>query len=129
MKETTVPQKNTAQAPDTREEAHTLTPPVDIFETEAGLGVIVDLPGVKKEDLDIRVENDVLTIAGNAHTQMPGTPVYREFEITRYYRQFQLSDHVDQERIKAELHHGVLSLQLPKSEKAKPKKIAVSVNA
>lgn len=129
MKETTIPQKTDAQVPETREETRTLVPVVDIFEIEAGLAVVVDLPGVGKEGVDVRVENDVLTISGKPTEQPVGTPLYREFGLVNFFRQFQLSDHVDQEKITADLKNGVLTITLPKAEKAKPKKITVNIAA
>jgi len=127
MKESTVPQKREEAVPQTREEARSLVPPVDIFDIEDGLAVVVDLPGVKKEHVDVRVENDVLTIAGKAEHKTPANPLYKEFELVNYFRQFQLTEHVNQEKIKAEMKYGVLTIKLPKAEKAKPKKIAVNV--
>ncbi|MEN6637320.1 MAG: Hsp20/alpha crystallin family protein [Clostridiaceae bacterium] len=111
----------------TREEERTVRPAVDIFEVSDGLGVVVDMPGVKKEDVDIRVENDILTITGKAHSELPGDSLYTEYGLGSYFRQFQLSEHVDQENIRAEMKHGVLTLRLPKAEKAKPRKISVNV--
>lgn len=131
MKENTVattPEKEVAkQAPDTRDESRTLIPPVDIFEIEEGLAVVADLPGVAKEDLDIRVENDVLTIKGKVTP--PDTPgvLYREWDLATYHRQFQLSEQVDRDKIEAEMRHGVLTIKLPKVEAAKPKRIQVNV--
>ncbi len=127
MKEKTVPEKQEAHVPETREESRTLTPPVDIFEVPDGLAVVVDLPGVDKVGVDVRVENDTLTIQGNAQAAAPGDAVYREFELANYYRQFQLNEEVDQEKIRAEVRAGVLTIHLPKAEKAKPKTIQVNV--
>lgn len=131
MKESTIPARNDqekAVAPDTREEQRTLTPPVDIFENEEGLVVVADLPGVEKQDLDVRVEHNVLTIQAKSQTVMPGEPLHREYRLLNFFRQFQLSETVDQERIKAELKNGVLMLNLPKKEQAKPKQINVEVS-
>ena len=128
MKESTAPQRREESVPQTREDARTLVPPVDIFDVEDGLAVVVDLPGVQKDDVEVRVENDVLTIAGKGRHNSAGNVLYREFELVNYFRQFQLSDHVDQEKIKAEMKYGVLTILLPKAEKAKPRKISVSVN-
>jgi len=127
MKETTVPANGEQTAPDTREAQRTLTPPVDIFENKDGLVVVADLPGVEKSDLDIRVENNVLTMKAAAREIAPAEVQYREYQLLNFFRQFQLSETVDQDRIKAELKHGVLVLDLPKKEQAKPRQIAVEV--
>ena len=127
MKETTVPVKQEEKAPDTREEQRTLTPPVDIFENDEGLVVVADLPGVDKADMEVQVENNVLTMKAKSAGIIPVDPQYREYQLLNFFRQFQLSDAVDQERIKAELKHGVLILHLPKKEQAKPKQITVQV--
>lgn len=129
MKEhTTVPVKAEKQVPETREESRVLTPPVDIFEMDEGLVVVVDLPGVDKSAVDIRVENSILTIKGTVSHTSHGDPVYKEFELLNYYRQFQLGEKVDQNKIRAEMKGGVLTIYLPKVEEAKPKKISVKVS-
>lgn len=129
MAETTIPAKHEESAPSTREESRTLSPPVDIFENTDGLVVVADLPGVDKNDVDIRVENGTLTIEANSKGSLPAEPQYREYQLLNFFRQFQISEAVDQENIKAELKHGVLILDLPKKEQAKPKKIEVKVTA
>jgi HSP20 family molecular chaperone IbpA len=111
----------------TRNQERYITPPVDIYETPNGLVVLADLPGVAQEALDIRVDNNVLTIRGHAHHTPQGDVAYREYELVNFFRQFELSDKVDQNRISAELKCGVLTLQLPKAEEAKPRQIAVQV--
>ncbi len=129
MKETTIPVKTeTRRVPDTRSATKTLRPPVDIFETNEGLTVIVDLPGVQKEDIQIQIENEILTIKATPKSQLTLEPFYREFELYPYFRQFQLSDKADQEKVKAELKNGVLIIQIPKKEEAKPKQIPVTVS-
>jgi len=133
MAEKTVATSETPAMPTTAEDTRTreryVTPPVDIYELPEGLVVMADVPGVTKDDLDVRVENNILTIRGRASRAMQGAPVYREYELMHYFRQFELSDKVDQSKIQADLKHGVLTLTLPKAEEAKPRKIAVSVNA
>lgn len=127
MKENTMPEKTEAKAPATREESRVLTPPVDIFETQDALVVIADLPGVTKDAVDVRVENDLLTIKASGKTINKGEALTREFALYDYYRQFQLGEKIDQTKIEAELKQGVLSVRLPKFEKVKPKKIPVKV--
>ena len=112
----------------TREESRFQIPPVDIYEDKDGLTVIVDMPGVDKENADVRVDNNILTIQGTVKPQAKGEGIYNEFLLLDYFRQFELSDFVDQSKISAELKHGALTIHLPKQEKAKPKQISVSVD-
>ena len=111
----------------TRDEAIYIAPPVDIFENEDSLIVVADLPGVNKEGVEIHVEDDILTIKGNAKYTQPANVLRQEFTLQNYYRQFQLSDEVDQSKISAESKNGVLTIMMPKAEKSKPKQIKVKV--
>ena len=72
----------------TRDDSIYIAPPVDIFENEDALIVVVDLPGVDKDGVDIRVEDDILTIKGNAKYTQPATVLRQEFSLQNYYRQF-----------------------------------------
>lgn len=112
----------------TRDDTLYIAPPVDIFETEDALTVVVDLPGVAMDSVDIRVENSILTIKGRSNYSSKAEMLRQEFSLQGYYRQFQLSDEVDQGRISAESKNGVLTIMLPKAEKSKPKQIKVKVN-
>jgi HSP20 family protein len=120
-------QRTTPSREDTRSQEQYVTPPVDIFETGDGLVVKADLPGVAKQELDVRVENNLLTIRGKPSHVPPGEPLYREYGLVNFFRQFELNEKVDQSKISAELTHGVLTLTLPKAEEAKPRKIDVKV--
>jgi HSP20 family protein len=108
--------------------ARVFVPAADIFETDEALTVILEMPGVDKDKVDVKVENDVLQIEGWIDfSRYEGLqPVYTEYNIGNYARSFQLSSKIDQDRISAELRDGVMTLVLPKSEKARPRKIAVS---
>jgi HSP20 family protein len=128
MKETTVPATTPeSSVPETREASRTLTPAVDIFEHEDDLVVVADLPGVEKEHVDVRVEDNILTLKAAAKSSLPGEPSYREYTLLNFFRQFELSDKVDRDQIKAQMKHGVLTISLPKREAEKPKRIAVEV--
>jgi HSP20 family protein len=118
-------EKSPASREETRSQEQYITPPVDIYETVDGLVVKADLPGVAKEGLDVRVENDLLTIRGKVAHIASGEPVYREYALVNFFRQFELNDRVDAGKISAELKHGVLTLNLPKAKEAKPRKIEV----
>lgn len=115
------------QPPVTREESRFLIPPVDIFEKDEALLVVADLPGVEKDNVDIRVDNNVLTIQATVRRETKGNGLYNEFALLDYFRQFQISDRIDQEKIHAELKGGVLTIMLPKAEKAKPRQIPIKV--
>ena len=108
--------------------ARVFVPATDIFETDEALTVSLEMPGVDKDKVDVKVENDVLEIEGWIDfSRYEGLqPVYTEYNIGNYARSFQLSSKIDQDRMSAELRDGVMTLVLPKSERAKPRKIAVS---
>ena len=133
MAEQTVPIETGTQITEakpiaTREEERYLRPPVDIYETSDGLVVVADLPCVDKDGIDVRVDNGVLTIEGRANYTPVHDAYYSEFSVINFFRQFQLDEEIDQERISAELKHGVLTIHLPKAQKAKPKQISVKVH-
>jgi HSP20 family protein len=103
-------------------------PVTDIFETPEALRVVLEMPGVGKNSVEVRVENNVLTIMGRIDfSNYEGLqPLYTEYNIGHYSRSFRLSNEIEQEGIKAELKDGVITLVLPKAEKAKPRRIKVS---
>jgi HSP20 family molecular chaperone IbpA len=112
----------------TRAQERYVSPPVDIYETAEGLVLLADLPGVAPQDLEVRLEDNVLTINGKAKPVRTDAPIYREYELFPFFRQFELSEQIDQAKVSADLKHGVLTLHLPKTEKAKPRQIAVQVS-
>jgi HSP20 family protein len=103
-------------------------PTADIYEDRDSLKVILEMPGVDKGHIDVRVEEGVLFVEGRLDlTKYRGLqPLYTEYNIGNYARSFRLSNTIDQDNIGAELKDGVLSLTLPKAEKAKPRTIQVS---
>lgn len=105
--------------------ARYLTPAVDIFETEAGLTLVADVPGLSKDELNVGIDKGVLTIEGEVGAINGANGLLNEFAVAGYHRQFRLSEEIDPERTTAELNNGVLTLHLPKAEAAKPKKIAI----
>jgi HSP20 family protein len=102
---------------------------VDILETAEALRVVVDLPGVRGEDVDIRFDDGVLTVHGKVATDGVTTEEYllKEMETGDFFRTFQVGEMIDASRISAEHNNGVLTLNLPKVEAVKPRKIPVSV--
>jgi HSP20 family protein len=106
------------------------SPAVDIIETEDALTVKADLPDVKIEDIDVRVENQTLTVRGNRKFQKDEA-VKGYHRIERSYgdfvRSFALPPTVDTEKVNADYKNGVLSVTLPKKETAKPRQVKVAV--
>jgi HSP20 family molecular chaperone IbpA len=103
------------------------SPAVDIFETDKEMTLLADLPGVKSDHLNIDLRDNVLTLAGEV-TPWEGADeedLFIEYEIGRYFRQFSISEVIDQNRIDAKLNDGVLRLRLPKVEKVIPRKISM----
>jgi len=102
------------------------TPAVDIYETQDDLVLVADLPGVTKEDLSIKLDDEILTIEGAAHASAAtGQQLLNEYASGTFYRQFTVGEAINREKIDANLKNGVLELVLPKAEKAKPKRIQV----
>ena len=129
MAEKTVPVPAEEKVPANRETARSqelyIQPPVDIYEDKEGLVVVADLPGATSESLDVRVDQGILTIEARTTHQAAGTPVYREFQLANFFRQFQLPNRVAAQDINADLQNGVLTLHLPWAPEVKPRRIQV----
>jgi HSP20 family protein len=104
-------------------------PRVDIYETDEGLTVLAEMPGVDRDGLMIDLKDYTLTLRGAVQPALAEgrSVVYREYEVGDYFRQFTLSEVIDQAKISASLKDGVLTLVLPKVEPAKPRKIEVKI--
>jgi HSP20 family protein len=102
-------------------------PVADIYDAEHDLTIILEMPGVEKSNVDILVEDGVLSVEGRLDlTKYQGLqPLYTEYNIGHYARSFRLSSKIDQNKIAAEMKDGVLSLKLPKVEEAKPRSIQI----
>jgi HSP20 family molecular chaperone IbpA len=100
-------------------------PAADIFETDEALTVILEMPGVEKKNVNIGLENDILSVEGQIDfSKYKGMePVYTEYNVGHYTRGFTLSNKIDQSKISAQLDSGVLTLTLPKAENALPRRI------
>lgn len=103
-------------------------PNSDIYETEDALTVVMEMPGVTKDNVNVKIEDGVLNVEGRidfsnyAHLE----PVYSEYNVGHFTRKFSLSDRIDREKVSAELNDGVLTLTLPKAEEAKPRRIKIN---
>lgn len=122
---------NVREKQETREEVtragRTYAPNVDIYETKEGLWLWADMPGVDEQSINIQLDKGVLTIEGQVDLKEyeDTTPLYTEYNVGNYLRRFTLSNDVDSDRIVARVQHGVLALEIPKAERAKPRRIAV----
>lgn len=107
----------------------TVVPPVDVFENDASITLLADLPGVRREQLQVRVDGDTLLLEATADTAGPEglELVHGELRCPAYRRQFTLSRELDTSRIEANLRDGVLRLTIPKAEEARPRRIQVQV--
>ena len=111
-----------------QERQRAVQPSVDVFEDAAGITLLADMPGVQRDQLDLKIEGDFLLIEGGVQPQTPEgmEAIYAEVRVPRYRRSFTLSRELDTARIDANLKDGVLSLRIPKLEHAQPRRIPVS---
>ena len=104
------------------------TPVTDIYETESSLTIVMEMPGVTKESVNVDLQDDVLRIEGQIDfSKYKGMePVYTEYNVGHYVRTFGLPSKIDREKITAQLQDGVLTLTLPKVLEAQARRISIS---
>jgi len=118
------PVRKTNNAP--QQQRGYLHPPVNVVETKDGYILEAEMPGVGKDGLEVLLEDNELTIVGHRKTNVDGAqPLYRESVDRDFRRSFVLDPTIDTAKINAKMNHGVLTLNLPKAEKVKPRKISV----
>jgi HSP20 family molecular chaperone IbpA len=130
MSDTKVKTTTNQQArPESRQDQRAMLPRVDVLEDETGITLLADLPGVSKDQLELKVEGDTLLIEGAVAQPTPDRlePVYAEVRVPRYRRAFTLSRELDSSRIEANLKDGVLNLRIPKQAHAQPRRIQIQV--
>jgi len=120
--------KQTNRATADQDAQRAALPAVDVFEDNAGITLLADMPGVPREQLDIKVEGEELLIESGVQPRTPDglEAIYAEVRAPRYRRSFTLSRELDTTRIEANLKDGVLSLRIPKQAHAQPRKITVT---
>ena len=113
---------------ETERERFLFSPPIDIFETEEGLVLHADLPGVSIKTLELQVQDNKLTLFGRVRPVVPpeARTVHQEYGVGDFLRSFILSDEVDHERITATMNNGVLKVVLPKAPKPRSRRIEVN---
>ncbi len=117
-----------ASAAPEQDQQRAVLPAVDVFEDAGGITLLADMPGVPKEQLELKVEGDALLIEGGVQQRTPDglEAIYAEVRVPRYRRSFALSRELDTTRIEANLKDGVLTLRIPKQAHAQPRRIAVT---
>lgn len=104
-----------------------VTPLTDVYELPENFNLEIQVPGIEKENLQLKIENNILTVKGErVNSTENATTLMRETCSTNYFRKFTLSNSVDADKISAELNNGVLTLTLPKREETKPKTININ---
>ena len=111
-----------------QEQQRAVLPAVDVFEDAGGITLLADMPGVRRDQLELKIEGDALLIEGNAQPLTPEglEALYAEVRVPRYRRSFTLNRELDAARIEANFKEGVLSLRIPKQAHAQPRRIDVS---
>lgn len=106
-----------------------MVPRVDVWEDDTGITLLTDLPGVPRDQLELKVEGDTLQIEASVKPQTPDglQPVYAEMRLPHYRRAFTLSRELDSSRIDANLKNGVLTLRIPKHQHAQPRRIQIQI--
>ena len=117
-------QKEQASVESTRS-IRQVTPLVDIYENDDEILLHAEMPGVKKDDITVNIDNGNLTLSGVRTLTMEGAAEWEEFGNVEYRRAFSVPQTIDVNEVKAELKDGILALHLPKSEVAKPRQIEI----
>lgn len=112
---------------DAQTEERVIVPPVDIFETDNEYVIKAEMPGVSKEDVEITLDNNELTINGKVNELYKNTDnlKYAEFRLYNYTRKFTVGEEINSNALNAKLENGLLTLTLPKSEHVKPRRIEI----
>jgi HSP20 family molecular chaperone IbpA len=127
-KQVTTSSPGSASAAPEQDPQRSVLPAVDVFEDAHGITLLADMPGVPKEQLELKVEGEALLIEGRVQPRTPDglEAIYAEVRVPRYRRSFTLSRELDTTRIEANLKDGVLTLRIPKQAHAQPRRIAVT---
>jgi HSP20 family protein len=127
MSEVTTTQHQNGTAPSRAYQRRAVSPPVDVFENSDDLLIVADVPGVPDDGIDLRVENDTLTLAARRPATQAAEPpaLVREYEETDYVATFRIPAGIDTASITAETRSGTLVVRLPKAAAAKTRKIVV----
>jgi HSP20 family protein len=118
--------RETAEATEPTRERPTLIPPVDVYENDAELLLIADLPGVPRDAVELNLEEGALTLSARRRGRPDGAVLGDELGDGDFLRSFRLPRGLDLEQVKAELDHGTLTIRLPKAKEFRPRQIAIT---
>jgi HSP20 family protein len=120
-------EKQQVQGTETTRPGRYFIPDVDICEFPEKLLLWADMPGVPEKNIEVMLKDNNLTLTGTVspETYNQLSPVYSEYNVGNYFRQFAVNEDIDESRIQARMRNGVLEIELPKREHAKPRKIEV----
>ena len=129
-KDLTVQGKQEMTEQESTRPGRTYVPNVDIYETENAIWMWADMPGVDEKSIRVDLDGNVLTLEGQVATDQYGDlkPAYAEYHVGNYLRRFTIGNDLDPGRIGARMQNGVLEIELPKAEKARPRRIEVQVS-
>ena len=128
MSDQVTPSNTAAQADAQQDRQRAVLPAVDVFEDAGGITLLADMPGVPREQLELKIDGETLLIEGGVQPRTPDglEAVYAEVRVPRYRRSFTLSRELDTTRIEANLKDGALTLRIPKQAHAQPRRIEVT---
>lgn len=128
--EVSVKEKQELKGAETTRAGRSYVPDIDVYETPDSLWLWADMPGVDERSVEVNLSDGVLSIEGQVGVKdYEGlTPAYTEYNVGNFVRRLHVSDDVDADRITARMTNGVLELQLPKAERAKVKRIPISMS-
>ena len=117
-----------ARQPGNAAKEHPVAPAIDVFEDAGGITLLADMPGVSRENLDVRLDGETLTVEGALDLDLPQDmrAVWAEVQVPKFRRVFTLSRELDAGRIEANMKDGVLRLRVPKAAHAQPRRIEVT---
>jgi HSP20 family protein len=130
MKDLSVQEKKELKQEQGTHQGAYFEPSVDIYETPKELVLVADIPGSTSEQLDVNIRDNVLTLTARVGDIDPRwKPIYQEYRLGHYSRQFRIGQQIDQAKINARIKDGVLTLGLPKAEAAQPRKITIQTQS
>ena len=121
------PNQPTSKSAESTSDISYISPAVDVYETENALAMILDMPGVSKDEIKVHIDKGIITITGNAKIPQKGDFRYLEFRPCDYKRSFELGAEINQEMIQADYKQGVLTIHMPRQEMVKNKEITINV--